>query len=324
MSSNQYTFDWSELAFKSKKPLNDLNAIFIAAPRELSKARFAELIKTYLPKGNVVLGIAKEPYIDGFDGQPQFRTLTLENVQSIIDKVNKSSSQRKIFTLTYYQRETQYIFEKIKWQRVLLINGSWMYAFHTTTPYYALVNRRIPIDRISPFVSEVEARKYEKTIESQLLPLPKSSTILSETAMLEAAAQAANHSYDYNFQTGVALGKKESKAYKLLATAYNAVVPFQTYAMHYGASREQNFSPPNDLNHYDTVHAEVCLILKAQEENINLLNSTLFINLLPCPVCSRMLTKTPIAEIVYQQDHSDGYAVKMLEKAGKKVRRLAV
>jgi len=35
-----------------------------------------------------------------------------------------------------------------------------------------------------------------------------------------------------------------------------------------------------------------------------------------------MLSQTDIAEFVYQEDHSDGYAIKMLELAGKKVRRI--
>ena len=50
----------------------------------------------------------------------------------------------------------------------------------------------------------------------------------------------------------------------------------------------------------------------------------MFINLMPCPTCARMLAMTDIEEFVYSIDHSDGYAVKMLEAAGKKVRRVVV
>jgi hypothetical protein len=35
-----------------------------------------------------------------------------------------------------------------------------------------------------------------------------------------------------------------------------------------------------------------------------------------------MFTQTDIAEFVYVEDHSDGYGFKMLELAGKKVRRI--
>jgi deoxycytidylate deaminase len=112
--------------------------------------------------------------------------------------------------------------------------------------------------------------------------------------------------------------------YKPLGGAFNKVVPYQTYAMHHGSAREKNFSPANDLNHYDTIHAEVALLINAQKNKTDLAGTTLFINLMPCPTCARMLSQTDIEEFVYSVDHSDGYAVKMLEAAGKKVRRVVL
>jgi deoxycytidylate deaminase len=93
--------------------------------------------------------------------------------------------------------------------------------------------------------------------------------------------------------------------------------------MHHGNSREANISPPHDLNHKDTVHAEVEILIKAGKDNIDLAGTTVFINLLPCPACARMFADTDIKELVYREDHSSGYAVKLLEVAGKKVRRIA-
>jgi deoxycytidylate deaminase len=139
---------------------------------------------------------------------------------------------------------------------------------------------------------------------------------------MAVAQTAAKQSFDYNMQTGVALARHNGTSYELIATAYNGVVPYQTYAMHHGAARERNFSPMHDLNHYDTNHAEVELILKAQKQKLDLHSTTLFINLLPCPSCARMLAHTDIETFVYREDHSDGYAVKMLEQSGKKVIRL--
>ena len=81
-------------------------------------------------------------------------------------------------------------------------------------------------------------------------------------------------------------------------------------------------SPVGDLNYYDTVHAEINLIIDAQKNHIDLKNTVLFINLLPCPHCARALCETDISEIFYTLDHSDGYAVALLEKSGKKVQRL--
>nr|AIA15740.1 Cytidine and deoxycytidylate deaminase zinc-binding region [uncultured bacterium] len=206
-------------------------------------------------------------------------------------------------------------------------SGSWHHAFHTLEAYYVLSHKRTPYDMVSPFTSEAEAMAYEKATLPKIIadaPLPKAATKHNDLEMLQAAQTIARYSYDYNFQTGVSLGKKQRKAYAFLTAAWNKIVPFQTYALHHGAARERYFSPPHDLNHYDTVHAEVELVIKAAQEGIDLADTTVFINLLPCPACSRMLADTPIKELVYRADHSNGYAIKMLEQAGKTVRRLVV
>jgi deoxycytidylate deaminase len=313
------TFDWGELAFGSKKPLKELKAIFIAAPREISPARFTEIVKTYLPHGNIVLGIAKEDYILGFEDQLQFKTLRATMLQKVIDKVNTSKSPHKIATLSYFQRETAFILDKIPFKKALFVNGSWKHLFHSRPVYFTLTSRGIPYELISPFTDEAEAKAYEKKITS---PQIKPSGTFTDVEMLEMAEESAKRSYDYGFQTGVALGRKKGKGYELLEWSFNKVVPYQTYAMLHGASRETNFSPMHDLNHYDTIHAEVDLMVKAQKAGLDLRGTTLFINLLPCPSCARMFTETDIAEFVYVEDHSDGYGFKMLTLAGKKVRRI--
>jgi deoxycytidylate deaminase len=313
-------FDWNDLAFGSKKPINKLNAIFIPASRELSAERFKQIVKTYLPQGNIVVGLAKEPYIADFNGQPQFRTLQAATVEPIIAKVNAASPTHKMYTLHYFQRETPYIFEKLSIKKVVLVNGSWHRTFHTRPEYYVLIHRGIAYDMISPFASEAEAMAYESLV---LPPIHTPKGLFTAEEMSDFAGDIAKRSFDYSFQTGIALGRKKSATkYQLLARTFNRVVPYQGYAMHHGAAREINFSPPNDLNFYDTVHAEVMMIIKAQKEKIDLAGTTLFINLLPCPSCARMFTQTDIAEFVYRQDHSDGYGVMMLEKAGKKVTRI--
>jgi deoxycytidylate deaminase len=92
--------------------------------------------------------------------------------------------------------------------------------------------------------------------------------------------------------------------------------------LHKGASKEKYLAPPHDLNHFDTNHAEVELILTALNQGLNLTNASLYINLLPCPICARMLARTPIKEIIYQHDHSQGYGFKLLTQAGKTLRRI--
>ncbi len=318
--------DWADVAFSKahRQQLKALQPVFIAAPRELSVARFKQLVKAYLPGGPLLLGIAAEPYIDGFERQPQFKTLRQAAVQPVIDAVNASASPHKIYTLTYAQRDLRYIFETLRFSRVVLVNGSWKYSFHTQPPYYALAKKATPYDMVSPFISETAAEAYadehRPILQELWLPPPGA---YSETAMLAFAGTVAKQSYDYSFQTGVVLGRNtDDNTYELLTATCNQVVPFETYAMHYGASRETYFSPPHDLNHYDTVHAEVAAIVDAQKKGIDLRGSTMFINLMPCPSCARMLATTDIAAFVYTIDHSEGYAVHLFEAAGKEVRRI--
>jgi deoxycytidylate deaminase len=311
-------FDWSDLAFASKKPLNELNATFIAAPRELSQARFRQLIKQYLPQGNIILGLAKEPYVLGLEEQPAFRMLTPSAVQLTIDKVN-SASAHTLTILSYFQRDLPFIIEKLDIKKAVFINGSWYHAFHLRPEYYALTKRQINYELVTPFADEAEAKSYAANLTASAIP---KSGEFTEQEMMALASRAGEQSLaSSEHQTGVALGRKRGSKYELITTSFNRVVPYQTYAMHNGSIRERNFSPMNDLNYYDANHAEVELITAAAHDRINLEGTTLFINLLPCPTCARMFTSTEIAEFTYAQDHSDGYAVRMLERAGKTVRR---
>jgi deoxycytidylate deaminase len=311
---------WTELAFASKKPINELNAIFIMAPRQLSVSRMKQLIKTYLPQGNLLIGVAAEDYILGFEDQSQFKTLRLGDIQSIVEKVNQAKPIHAISTLTYSQRDARYVLEKLHFKKIILMNGSWKYVFHSRPEYYVIVNSHTPYEMLSPFTDETEAKDYAKRV----IPEPiATGTSYSESGLMGVAQTAAKASFDYNMQTGVALARREGDTYKLLATSYNGVVPYQTYAMHHGAAREKHFSPMHDLNHYDTNHAEVELVIKAQKQALDLHGTSLFINLLPCPTCARMFARTDIPEFIYREDHSDGYAVRMLESAGRIVKRLA-
>jgi deoxycytidylate deaminase len=326
MAKSEFEFDWGELAFGNKSALKNLKATFIAAPREISTKRFTQFVKDYLPKGNVVLGVAKEPYILGFEDQPQFRTLQMNaELQKLIDKVNAASTKHKIYVLNYFQRELKYILDKGGFRHVVLVNGSWKYVFHSHEEYYVIANKRVSYEYVSPFVDEAEAIAYNDRIYPEMLEAHWAGEpvgTFTEDEILALVSEASKLSFDYSFQCGVVLAKKAKKDYEFVAVTFNKVVPYQTYALHYGASREKNFSVPHDLNHYDTVHAEVAMIIRAATEGIDLKDTTLFINLLPCPSCARMFTETPIKEFVYIEDHSAGYAVQLLEKAGKTVRRV--
>lgn len=295
--------------------------IFIAAPREISAARFKQIVKHYLPKASIVLGVSKEPCVVGFEGQPQFRMLERAAVQPIIDKVNAASSDRQIYVLEYSQTELAEVVAVHRFSRVLLVNGSWKFTFQNHPAHQVLVGSNIPFKYISPFSSEKEAKNYE-ALHRYEFEAPDEGSRLTESDMLELVGEVAKKSYDYSFQTGAVLGRREGDFYQYLLAAFNKVVPYQTYALHHGNSRERHGSAVHDTAHYDTIHAEMFLLTEAIRKGVNLKDTTLFINLLPCPNCARVLSQTDISEVVYERDHSDGYAVRLLEASGKSVRHV--
>lgn len=315
-----YDFDWAELAFSSKRPLTNLKATFIAAPREISEARFTQIIKDYLPKGNILLGISKEAFVEGLENQPQFAMLEQKKLQKLIDKVNQASAH-KIYTLHYFQRELVAIVDKLTPPRALFVHGSWARSFHTLPIYYLLSKKNVPYQLIAAFNDEAEARDYEKVTHRKIV-LPNLDGVFDEKPLLVLTDEVAKASYDYGFQTGAILARSTKSGYKPVLSGFNKVVPFQTYALLNGASRETYFSPTNDQNHYDTIHAEMQLLTQALAEGISLKGLSLFVNLMPCPYCARTLSQTDIAEVVYRMDHSEGYAANLLAKAGKTIRRI--
>jgi dCMP deaminase len=310
-------YQWHKLKDKQKKKISSIRPIFILGSRDISSARIQELTEQLIKKRPVVWGCLTDQYIPGLKNSPQFETLTLKKLKQSLAELDTEAS--KINILQYDFRHVKYILRELKLSAVIGIYGSWHKAFHFTPIYFELNQKDLPYKLVSGFVDEKAAKNYAQELVQieQSIDLPGGK--LSDQELLALAAKVAHFSCDYTFQTGAVLAKEN----QVLATAYNRVIPYKTYSLHHGASKEKHFSPPQDLNYFDTNHAEVELLLKAAKRKIDLAESTLYINLLPCPTCARMVAQSPIKKIVYQHDHSQGYAFKLLSKVGKKVRRIA-
>lgn len=316
--ANELIFDWADMAFGSKKPLRGA-ATFVLAPRAMSHERLSEIIATYLPKGDIVFGIAKEQYIDGFEGQSQFVTLPLDAVRTIAQKVATAGVVNKVYVLQYFQREIDFVVEKLHPKHVVLVNGSWHQAFHTRSTFYVLTRAGVTFEYISPFSTDAEATRYADKFDPVL---PEPSTRGDEQAMLSFAQAVARNSFDTTYQTGCVLAKPGTDDYQVVASGYNRVIPHQAAALHNGSTREQHYSMPGDTNHYDTIHAEMDLLLAMLRDGADMIGHVLFVTTLPCPNCARTLSQTGLSEVVYQNDHSDGYAVKLFEACDIKTRRI--
>ncbi len=310
-------YDWSQLTPSKKKALTAKKAILILGSREISAKKIAQLASGLTKQSFLIFGQLKEKFIDGFEGCPQFKTLKLNDLEASLETL-PAEIQNKVAILSYRQTEAKYLLRELNLTVVIIVRGSYQYAFHYTPLFYEINKKKLEYRLINPFINKAEAQNYEEKIKKLLLPLEAvSGQKYSDDQLLKFAQKAGKFSFDYTFQTGAVLAKDN----QFLLASHNVIVPFETAMLHFGASKEQHFGPPQDLNFYDTNHAEVELILQAAREKLDLTGTTLYINLMPCPICARMLARSPIKKVVYQLDHSDGYAFKLLRQAGKEVER---
>lgn len=307
--------DWNKLSESEAKELAKWSrqAVFIMGSRELSAKRieqFASLAK----QKPVLWGVLKDEFVAGFAGSPQFRTLQFEGLNRSL------AASKNIRVLSYFQRDIIYIAKSLKPANVLGVNGSWHKVLHVRPEYWEFINKGVRFNLVSPFSSETAAREFAEKLNPEVSRLGNyvEGKKYNDEELLTLAGNIAKRSYATDWQTGAVL----AHGGKVLATAHNSVVPYETAALHEGSSREKHFSPPNDLNHYDTIHAEAELLLIALREKLSLKGTALYINLLPCPTCAKLIGRSEVQEIFYQHDHSEGYAFKLLSRMGKKLHRL--
>ncbi len=314
------TYQWSDIAFKDKSALKKDGLVFVAGSREISPKRIGQIIKEYINKGPILWGTLTDSYIEGFSGQPQFRTLSPSKLSQVLGKVATMKLPNPIDSIEYSQSELPYILDKIDFAQALFINGSWKFVFHTTKVFTELARKRTKYKLISPFSSDDEAKSFEASMVEKIAQSTKfdNSKRYSEVELIGLAAAVSARSYDYTWQTGCVLAIEG----RVVETGHNMVLPYETFAMHHGSLREKFYTPPNDLNNYDTIHAEMVVIEKMLRRGASLKGTTLYVNLMPCPTCAKLLALTDIEEIVYTHDHSEGYSFKLFESMGKKIRRV--
>jgi dCMP deaminase len=310
--------DWNKVSEKRKQEISKLKPVFVVGSRGISENRITDL-SSQLSKSKkpILWGVLKDDYILGLEGCPQFRTNYHRR-----DAINRVSTVNHVssYTLEYFQRDLKYILKELDFSAVIFINGSWYKMLHTLPEIWEVINKKTPYKLVSPFVDETEAKEYVEKLAPEIakLGMYEKDKVYSDEEIFQIVDSVAKKSYITDFQTASALVKNG----KILLTAYNNVVPYETYAMHNGLMKEKYFDPPNDLNHFDTNHSEVDLILQAQKQKLDITGSTLYINLMPCPICAKMICRSDISEVVYKLDHSDGYAFNLLTAAGKKIRRI--
>ena len=310
----------AELAWGENRVSSD-DMILVLGARQISPKRVTQLTTQLLKNTGkkVVWGCLEEDYIAGLENSAQFRTLGAAELKAGLAKVDEAKNQVQI--LHYSQIAAPDIIGQGGWSAVIGVNGSWHRAFHYRDEYKQLQKKRIPHKMVSAFVDEAEAREYERKIINAQPPLSLTQgQEADEEQFFQVVEEVSRRSFDHTWQTGAALAKNG----KFLLAAHNRVVPFETFALLRGASKEKHLTPPQDLNHFDTNHAEVELLIEAGKQKIDLEGCSLYINLMPCPICARMLTRTGIKEVVYHNEHSRGYAQTILNRSNVTVKQVAI
>lgn len=314
---------WTAFSEADKELCRSLRATLVLAPREMSGVRLVDLIKEQLEKRNVIFGVAEEVFTQGFEDQPQFKMLALSAVDGLAQKINAAKLPHRLQVLAYPQQAVDEVIRATRPNNVVVVRGSYQFPFHRSSTCALLERRGIGFTYVSPFVHEQEAQEYYRLIEPTLPEVGHVSG--NETAMFTAAMRIARRSFDYSFQTGAVLAEKTEDGYSLVDAACNEVVPYQTYALHNGNAREDNRTAHQaEAAHYDTIHAEMNLLVRAMKHGTNFAGKSLFINMMPCPNCARTLVTTGLQELVYHHIHSDGYAADLFEKAGITTRKVSL
>lgn len=313
-------FDFSSLTEDDTLFLRGLRATFVMAPRKLSQIRLTQLSKELLAKGNVIFCIAEERYVQGFEGQDQFEMQPMEPILEIAKSIKDAKLGRGLYILKYKQGETDEAIRATRPNNVVVVRGSYRYVFHRSETFSLLEKRGIPFRYVSPFVDEEEAKDFLRATAPEPLDLP--GGLLADEDVFQIVDEVAKNSYDYSFQTGAVLAEQTGQKYMILDAACNEVVPYQTYALHHGNAREDSQVGLQDISAYDTIHAEMNLLVRATKTGLNFEGKTLFINLMPCPTCARNLVVSGLRELAYRKEHSGGYAIRLFEKAGIKTRKV--
>ncbi len=303
----------------SEDEISSDDKVLVLGARQISSKRVTQLTTQLLKntgKG-VVWGCLEEDYIAGLENSAQFKSLSVDELQLGLTAITEAKDRVQI--LHYSQVAAPDIIGQGGWSAVIGVNGSWHRAFHYRDEYKQLQKKRIPHKLVSAFVDEAEAREYEKKIIDAQPPLSLSqSQEADEKQFFQVVEEVSRRSFDHTWQTGAVLAKNG----KFLLAAHNQVVPFETFALLRGASKEKHLTPPQDLNHFDTNHAEVELVLEAGKQKIDLASCSLYINLMPCPICARMLTRAGIKEVVYRNEHSGGYAQTILNRSNVRLKKV--
>lgn len=104
---------------------------------------------------------------------------------------------------------------------------------------------------------------------------------------------------------------------RILTTGYNGTPSGLKHCSEVGCLRDELKIPSGERHELCRgIHAEQNAIVQAAMFGVPIQNSTIYINLSPCILCTKMIINSGITRIVTKEAYNDALALKMLEESG--------
>ena len=134
---------------------------------------------------------------------------------------------------------------------------------------------------------------------------------------MEISKLVAKRSTCLRRQVGCVLVKDK----QILATGYNGAPAGLNHCLDIGCIRDKLNIPSGERHELcRAVHAEQNAIIQAAKHGVAVDGATLYITILPCKLCARMLINAGIKCVVYEGNYPDADSITLLRNAGIAVR----
>ena len=104
---------------------------------------------------------------------------------------------------------------------------------------------------------------------------------------------------------------------RILTTGYNGTPAGLKHCGEVGCLRDELKIPSGERHELCRgIHAEQNAIIQAAVFGVSIQSSTIYVNLSPCILCTKMIINSGITRIVTKEAYNDALALKMLEESG--------
>lgn len=104
---------------------------------------------------------------------------------------------------------------------------------------------------------------------------------------------------------------------RILTTGYNGTPSGLKHCSEVGCLRDEMKIPSGERHELCRgIHAEQNAIIQAAASGVSIQDSTIYVNLSPCILCTKMIINAGITRIVTREAYNDALALKMLEESG--------